>query len=180
MKRAIAVLALAFVFALAGIAGAQDGPTDHPLPKTCTAQAFKGFSAAVWAQKDWKRGNPPNNVLEAVRRRENCAPVAHKESMLATWEKDRSVYFAHRKHMIWLETYKPFVYPDGTRWAAPWPIAVCESGENYYASPSGAYGEIPPLPQYQSPRVQDEIAHRLYEEGGEGPWAQYEAGCSER
>lgn len=83
--------------------------------------------------------------------------------------------------MIWLEKYKPFIYPSGKRWAAPWPVVACESGENYYASPSGAYGEIPPLPQNQSPRVQDEIAYHLLHTVGEyRAWAEWETACPYR
>ena len=75
---------------------------------------------------------------------------------------------------------KPFVYPDGKRWAVPYPIAWCESGGNYFVGPSGAYGLIPPFPQYMSPREQDRTALRLYREMGESPWAPYEGGCAYR
>ena len=86
----------------------------------------------------------------------------------------------HERHRLYRERYKPFVYPDGSHWAVPYPIAWCESGGNYYVGPSGAYGLIPPFPQYLSPREQDKIAHRLYLEMGEAPWAPYEGGCAYR
>lgn len=182
MNHLLVVLILTAVMVMMGITSAAgDGrvrhPMPHPVPITCTAQGFKPFSAAVWGPKAWERGNPPQNVLEAVRRRLSCAPGPHRQVMKKTWAQDRSDYFSHRRQMLWREKYKPFVYPDGSHWAVPYPIAICESGENYYAGPSGAYGEIPPLPQYQSPRAQDEIAHRLYVESGDGPWAPYESGC---
>jgi hypothetical protein len=82
--------------------------------------------------------------------------------------------------MLWRERVKPFVYPDGKHWAVPYPIAWCESGGDYFVGPSGAYGLIPPFPQYLPPRRQDEIAHRLYLEQGEGPWRPYESGCAYR
>lgn len=83
--------------------------------------------------------------------------------------------------MLWRERVKPFVYPDGTRWAAPYPIALCESGGDYNVGPAGAYGEIPPYPQWQSPRAQDEIAYRLMHEGKEySAWVEWESGCAYR
>jgi hypothetical protein len=184
MKHLTAVLVVAAVIALTGITSAAgDGPTHpihHPLPRTCTAQAFKPFSAAVWSPKAWERGNPPPNVLEALRKREACAPGPHRKVMKLTWAKDRSEYFAHRHHMKWLAKYRHYEYPDGSHWAVPYPIAWCESGGDYYASSAGAYGEIPPLPQYQPPKVQDEIAVRLFHESGEEPWAPYEGECPYR
>jgi hypothetical protein len=75
---------------------------------------------------------------------------------------------------------KPFVYPDGRRWAVPYPIAWCESGGDYFVGPSGAYGLIPPFPQYMSPREQDRVALDLYRRMGESPWAPYEGGCAYR
>lgn len=180
MKRAIAVLVLVFVLAMTGVSGANHAPVHHPLPRTCTAQAFRGFSKAVWEPSKWRRGNPPQNVLEAVRKRESCAPPGHRKVMKKIWEKDRSEYFAHRSKILWLERVKPFVYPDGKRWAVPYPIAWCESGGDYFVGPSGAYGLIPPFPQYMSPVQQDITAHKLYLEQGEGPWAPYEGGCQYR
>ena len=77
----------------------------------------------------------------------------------------------------WLDKYRSFEYPDGSHYAVPYPIAWCESGGNYFVGPSGAYGLIPPFPQYLPPKRQDEIAYRLYEKDGEAPWAPYESGC---
>jgi hypothetical protein len=79
--------------------------------------------------------------------------------------------------MRWLERFRPYVYPDGRHFAVPWPIAACESGEDYFVGPSGAYGLIPPFPQWLPPRRQDEIAAKLYREMGDAPWAPYEGGC---
>lgn len=81
--------------------------------------------------------------------------------------------------MNWLSIFKPFIYPDGTRWAVPWPIAMCESTENYYVGPYGAYGLVEE-PPWLPPKEQDEIAHQLYLEDGEGPWAPYETSCPYR
>lgn len=176
MKRLIAVLVVALLIAMTGVAGADHPPAHHPIPRTCTAQAFRGFSKTIWDPAKWKRGNPPQNVLEAVRKRESCAPPGHLKAMKQTWERDRSVYFAHSHHMRWMEENRHYVYPDGSHWAVPYPIAWCESGGNYYASPWGAYG-LTSLRPYMNPKTQDEEAHRLFLEYGEQPWAPYEGGC---
>lgn len=180
MKRMIAVMMVTLFVTMTGFAWGANTERQPPLPRICTAQAFRPFSERVWRPSAWDRGNPPQNVLEAVRKREDCAPAGHREAMKAMWAKDREAYFRHRSQILWRKRVKPFVYPDGSHWAVPYPIAWCESGGNYYAGPSGAYGLIPPFPQYMAPRRQDEIAHRLYLEQGEGPWAPYEGGCQYR
>lgn len=183
MKRLMVVLVLAMVIATTGIAWgstASDGPAHHPVPHSCTVQAFRPFSKAVWKLDRWERGVPPQKVLNAYRKRLGCAPIAHKKAMKATWHRDQSAYFEYRSKMLWYKKFRPFVYPDGKHWAVPYPIAWCESGGNYYVGPSGAYGLIPPFPQWLPPKKQDEIAYRLYLEQGEGPWAPYESGCAYR
>jgi hypothetical protein len=72
----------------------------------------------------------------------------------------------------------PFHYA-GHDWAAPFPIALCESGGDYYVGPYGAYGLIFE-PTYMSPREQDLAAHRLYVQYGEDPWRPYESSCAYR
>lgn len=76
----------------------------------------------------------------------------------------------------WRRKNKPFIYPDGRRWATPYPIAWCESGGDYFASPWGAYG-LTAFEPFMPPKRQDEVAHRLYLEQGEAPWAPYETAC---
>lgn len=149
-------------------------------PDRCTAQATRPFTAKVWSLDKWSRGQPKPSTLTAYRKRLSCAGPENRKAIKNYWAFEKQRYYEHRKKMLWLEKYKPFVYPSGKRWAVPYPIAVCESNENYYVGPSGAYGLIPPFPQYMSPRAQDETAHRLYLEQGEGPWAPYEAGCAYR
>lgn len=185
MKR-IALAAVA-VFALAGITATaasestpESTPRASPVPTRCQITPFRAFSGRVWRLEAWERGRPPERVLAAQRRRLSCAPPGHRKAMRRTWRRDKAAYFAHRRAMLWLEEFKPFVYPDGIRWAVPYPIAWCESGGDYFVGPSGAYGLIPPFPQWMSPRRQDEVAHRLYVEQGEGPWAPYESACSYR
>lgn len=105
-----------------------------------------------------------------ARPKTSFVPGPHPAATIKKWQ----------RHHRWLDKYKPFVYPDGSRWAVPYPIAWCESGGDYYVGPSGAYGLIPPFPQWMSPRQQDETAHDLYRELGESPWAPYESGCAYR
>jgi hypothetical protein len=164
---------------LAVLAALTAGPAHQQRPQ-CTAAHFRPFSAKVWSPGLWERGVPPAKAITAYRRRLACAGPGNRKAMRHRWRADQAAYFAHRKAMLWLEEFKPFVYPDGTRWAVPYPIAWCESGGDYFVGPSGAYGLIPPFPQYMSPRAQDEVAHRLYVEQGEGPWRPYESGCPYR
>src|ERR1041384_1106191 len=186
MKRvalpAIAALVLAGYCATTAVSESSINATPNhhasPPPTRCTIEGFRPFSAAVWRFGAWKRGNPPRAVIRAQRSSLSCAvSPSHRAAMKRTWRRDAAAFFAHRRHMIWIETYKPFVYPSGKRWAVPYPIAVCESGENYFVGPSGAYGLIPPFPQYMSPHEQDRVAHDLYLEQGEAPWSPYESGC---
>lgn len=157
--------------------------THSPPPRHCTIAGFRPFSASVWRLGAWKRGRPPAKVLRARTAAYACAALAHRRAMKRTWQRDARRYFAHRKSMLWIVKYKPYVYPDGKRWAAPYPIAWCESGGHYYANdqgplPSGAYGEIPPYPQYQPAKVQDEVAYQLMQEGKEySAWVEWEGGC---
>lgn len=86
-----------------------------------------------------------------ARPKTSFVPSAHPAKEVKRWQ----------RHHRWVDKFKPFIYPDGSRWAAPWPVAMCESHEDYGVGPSGAYGLIAPFfPQYMSPREQDETAHR--------------------
>lgn len=78
--------------------------------------------------------------------------------------------------MRWARKYRSFVYPSGRHFAVPYPIATCESGENYYVGPYGAYGLILE-PEWMPPKEQDEAAFRLYQAYGESPWSNFEGGC---
>ena len=80
------------------------------------------------------------------------------------------------RHERWLDKYRSFEYPSGKFFAVPYPIATCESGENYYVGPYGAYGLILEEP-WMSPKRQDEVAYDLYRKDGEEPWAPFETGC---
>lgn len=154
-------------------------PHRRPVPAHCTIAAFRSFSRAVWAVERWRRGKPPEKVIAALERRISCAPPGHRLAMRKTWRRDKAAFYVERRRMLWLEEFKPFIYPSGRRWAVPYPIALCESGENYFVGPYGAYGLILE-PPWLPPRRQDEIAHRLYVEQGEGPWAPFESGCMYR
>ena len=190
MKRQ--ALAAAVVFALASVlmttttalsestSETKSTLTHQPTPTRCTIDGFRPFSSAVWRPNAWRRGAPPQKVIQAQRRRLACAPPHHRAAMKRTWHRDQAAFYATRRRGLWREEFRPFVYPDGTRWAVPYPISWCESGGDYFVGPSGAYGLIPPFPQWLSPKAQDEIAHRLYLEQGEGPWKPYEGSCAYR
>lgn len=185
MKRIFVLSIMTFVLAMTGIAwGAGIAkaplPSHQPTPITCTVQGLRPFASKVWDIEKWERKQLPPLVLRAYKRRLNCAPPFHKEAMKRVWHRHQEIYFEHRQRMRWLDKYRHYIYPDGSRWAVPYPIAWCESGGDYFVGPSGAYGLIPPFPQYMSPKQQDEVAFRLFQEQGEGPWAPYEAACAYR
>lgn len=100
--------------------------------------------------------------------------VVHRATLVAETHSETKA--RHKRE--WRERITPFHYA-GHDWAAPYPIALCESGGNYYVGPYGAYGLIME-PPWQSPRQQDLEAHRLYVESGEAPWAPFEGGCAYR
>lgn len=180
---ALPAFMLVAIFLTSFVSGAPAEKTvSYKLPASCTVQKLRPFAAKVWDPHKWRRGKPNKNspVLKAYAKRLGCAPPAHKRAMKRTWHRDQKIFFKHRKNMLWFAKYRHYEYPDGSHWAVPYPIALCESTENYYAGPSGAYGEIPPLPQWQPPKVQDEIAYRLFQEQGEEPWAPYEQECEYR
>lgn len=182
--KTVAVLAALVVLVLAttGLSSAKE--EKNALPRGCsmmfTVQDFRPFSADVWRLSAWERGAPPKRVVLAQRERLKCSTPAHREAMQNTWRADKKAFYEHRDVMLWRAKYRQFEYPDGTRWAVPYPIAWCESGGDYYVGPSGAYGLIPPFPQWLSPKRQDEIAYELYLELGESPWAPYESTCAYR
>lgn len=181
MKRLAALAAVAVLtfaaWTATAVSESNSSKQSTPPPTRCLYPSFKKFSARVWAVDRWQRGDPPQRTIDAAHRRIGCAPTKHRKAMKKRWRKDRTAYYQHRSAKLWIKRVKPFVYPDGTRWAVPYPIAWCESGGDYFVGPSGAYGLIPPFPQWMSPREQDEVAHRLYLEQGEGPWAPYESEC---
>lgn len=172
-------------FVLVAFTGSAEATHFHTQPVFCfqrvAAKQFAPFSHRVWKLERWRRGAPKARTIAAYHHKLSCAAgPRNRQAMQERWHREQGAYFAHRHKMRWLAKFKPYVYPDGTRWAVPWPIAACESGENYFVGPSGAYGLIPPFPQWMPPRRQDEVAHRLYEQLGESPWAPYEGGCAYR
>lgn len=181
MKRialaATAALALACMCATTAVS--QSHHHRSAIPERCKITPFRAFSSHVWSPGHWRRGAPPAVVIQTQRRRLACAPPGHRRAMQRTWRRDKASFNHHRRKMLWRAHFKPFVYPDGERWAVPYPIAWCESGGDYFIGPYGAYGLIMES-AWLPPRVQDEIAHRLYAEQGEAPWAPFEGGCAYR
>lgn len=180
MKRYMVVpVLMALAIWVTSISASSEALGTQSTPASCTVQNFRPWSAKVWDPSNWARGKPSKTVLDAYAKRLGCAPPAHRKAMKATWGRDQGVYLHKRHAMLWLAKYKPFVYPSGKRWAAPYPVAVCESGENYYVGPAGAYGLIL-APSYMSPKAQDEEAyHLLHTVGAEQAWFRWEReqGC---
>lgn len=189
MKRIFAVLVLVFVLTMTGVAGADHAPQHQPLPRTCTAQAFRGFSKAVWDPQLWNRGNPPKNVLEAHNRRLGCAPPQHRAVMKKIWEEDRGAFFVHRHHMVMRERYLPEYGCTDARcgyWAIPAWNVNCESkgglasGNIYGNQEWGAYGgyRYAGSPEEATFMQQSIVAtHLLHAVGLEQGWLQWESGC---
>lgn len=192
MKRLLVVPILVLVIAMTGIAWGATTNQAHnrPVPVTCTVQGLRPFSARVWSPDRWNRsktGMPSGAVTRAYRRRLSCAPPHHRVAMKKNWKKDKEAFFEYRKGKLWVAKYKPYVYPDGSHWAAPYPVVWCESGPggNYYISSAGAYGLTSGggFPQNMTPREQDEAAyHALHTEGEYQVWARWEIeqGCPYR
>lgn len=142
-----------------------------------TQHQFEQFSAKVWSPSKWQKKSPRSSTLEAAQKAINCPQ--HRKGLERIWKEARTKFYAKRHAMVDLIRRKPFVYPSGKRWAVPYPIALCESGENYYVGPYGAYGLILER-EWMSPREQDLAAGRLYAESGEAPWAPFESECAYR
>ena len=161
---------MAAAFAFSGAPAQPDKPV-------CHSQQFPKLSERIWDPSRWRREAPKPKAVAAAHRIIGCAK--HPGPLKAKWRADKARFYEHRKSMLWLEKYKPFIYPSGKRWAAPYPVALCESGENYFVGPAGAYGLIL-APSYMSPQQQDEEAYRLlHTVGAEQAWFRWEReqGC---
>lgn len=184
MKRialaATVALALALAFA-PQIAVTQSQSKATPIPATCTAAAFKPFSAAVWRPKAWERGLPPAKVIQAQRRRLECAPGPHRAAMRRTWRRDKADYFAHRRTMLFRERVTPF-FCAGQWWATECTIPLHESG--YGSGGGNLYGMLnawalhgctafAPTAWDAPKRQQDICAHRHWVDYGRGGWPPY-------
>lgn len=195
MKRTVtAVLALALLAALAPASPAA------PVPRHCTAAAFRPFSAAVWRPERWRRGNPPERVIEAAHGREGCAPARHRAAMKATWRRDRRAFFARRSHELFRVRVTPFycgaddVTFDPGFYAIPCPNVDAESGGRGgpYCNTYGIIGGLdepgassPTWINYgglrfastacaASEREQSIVAHRVYRDVGTAAWTPFE------
>lgn len=185
MRRLATIVAVA-ALALTGTAATATQKTTGsfkkmPVPTQCTAQAFKVFSAKVWRLIYWERGTPKETTIKAQRRRLACAPPAHLKVMQKTWRRDKSAYNRHRKYMIGVQRWEPYVC-NGEHYALPCAIVVCESGY-YFGHHSGAYGILdstwayyayPPIrasyPGAGTRREQAIVATRVLEDNGFGAW----------
>lgn len=156
-------------------------PAHKPTPVACTIAAFRPFSAAVWALGAWERGQPAQNVIEAIRRREACAPPHHRAAMVRTWERDRAAYFDRRAVLLFRARVTPF-FCAGQWWATECTIPLHESG--YGAGGGNLYGLLnawalhgctafAPSAWDAPKREQDICAHRHWVDYGRGGWPAY-------
>lgn len=178
----VAILLLVLVATTGlGSADSQSGPR----AQVCDIEGFDIWAGQVWDQARWRRGAPPHRIRRIERRKLKCKPIRSRRRMQEFWQEVKHDYNVTRKARFWGAKYRHYEYPDGSHWAVPYPIAWCESGGNYYSNeqgplPSGAYGLVPPFPQYMSAKEQDEVAYNLFLEKGEEPWAPYEGECAYR
>lgn len=178
-----AVLAAAFVFVAVG-SPAESQPEGHHRHCSVRFQEFAPWAERVWRTNHWGRAKPKPKTIEAYRHKLHCAAgPLHRVAMKGLWRKAKEDFYARRSKELFRVRVTPFYYA-GHWWAAPYPIALCESGGHYYENeqgplPFGAYGLIME-PEFLPAKEQDRIAHRLYLELGESPWAPYESGCAYR
>lgn len=180
---AIAAIAAATAIVLPAATAAENSmqaqSTPRP-PRSCTAPAFRAFSAAVWDVEHWQRGRPHRATLRQQRARLRCAPPAHRHAMRHRWRADGARYFAYRHDM----RIKRLIEPEWgctangcDWWAIPAPMVNCESGggstaENIYQNLTGSYDAG------MSKWEQSVAAHRILVESGlYGAWLQWESGC---
>jgi hypothetical protein len=177
---ATVALALACV-AAPSVAVTQSQSKSTPIPVACTAAAFQPFSASVWALEGWERGQPPEKVIEAQRRRLGCAAPHHRAAMVRTWERDRSAYFAHRGVLLFRARVTPFLCANQW-WATECTIPLHESG--YGSGGGNLYGMLDawalhgctafaPSAWDAPKREQDICAHRHWVDYGRGGWPPY-------
>lgn len=159
------------------------------VPRRCTIDAFRPFSADVWAPERWRRGAPPHKVIRGQRRRLRCASAHHRAAIQRTWQRDKSAYNDHRRAMLHRVRWTP--YYGCTKlgicgwWAIPAYIVSCESGGDYGAlnlssGAGGAYQALPSTwaayggegaPHTAPKREQDRVARLIWLDVGEGAWA---------
>lgn len=122
-----AVLALALTGIGARTTAAGDMHHDTPIPAHCTAEAFKSFSAHVWALNHWKRGEPSEKAIQAQRRRLACSRGGHTRVMRKVWRQNRREYYEWRHYMLELRALTPYDCGSHGHFAIPCPVVECES-----------------------------------------------------
>jgi len=152
-----------------------------PVPVRCTIDGFRPFSAAVWRPNAWRRGRPPEKVIEAFLRRLGCAPAHHRAAMQRTWRRDKAAFYAERRRELWRVRVTPF-FCAGQWWATECTIPLHESG--YGTGGGNLYGLLDawalhgctafaPSAWDAPKREQDICAHRHWVDYGRGGWPPY-------
>lgn len=205
MRRiALLIVVLAAIVSMASFAIAapsttkgHSGATHSGQQRTCTVEEFELWSAKVWDQARWRRGEPPESTIAAQRKWLSCAAnPKSRRKMQAAWKELRTDYYSARSARLWRNRVTPYYGCTSLggchRWAIPAYIVDCESGGRYHSSsaPNGAYSLLAAPLQgvptweswrpgwaagyslpYEAPaKAQDEAAHRLWVAYGSSPW----------
>lgn len=135
------------------------------------------FDSAYVAEKS----APVRSTLEAAQAHRRAIRIQHVRRKLGEFrQKVRRDWEIQR---LWLES-TPYSGPNGTRWALPYTIVVCESGADYHVGFAGAYGLLRETWIYwgggllagtatagaAEPIYQDIIAHKVWTEVGPSGW----------
>lgn len=185
-KRYPVAIIAALTLTLTGVAASQAGsiappPKQHVVPATCTFKEFKPFATKVWKLSKWERKEPKQAVIDAQRRRLDCAPPAHRKEMKEFWRDKKKEFYQHRAKQLFRVRITPFSC-GGSWWATPCEIPLHESG--YCTGGSNCYGmldawyvhgctEFAPSGFGAPMKAQHICAHRHYATYGRGGWPSY-------
>lgn len=184
MKRLalVAVAALAFAV-LAALALSENSPS-HPTPQRCKPGAVRAYTAKVWDQNRWRRGDPTKAAVLGFRARLACAPPGHRTELRHFWRDSQRDFYSARQVRLKHARVDPFYgcLPGGCHWAMPIWSVNCESGGG--SASSNLYGNTQTYAEGMTKWQQDLAAHRLLAEYGGGAdayaavWLAWEGGCA--
>lgn len=129
---------------------------------------------------DVQHANPDRSLIEAAQAHRRCIHINEVRLGLGTYRDKIKVRWERAR---FIATYEPYAGPNGTTWAVPWPIPMCESGASN-VSPSGYYGilvstwtdphwggtQYGPTPASASKDAQSIVAHQIWLEVGQQAW----------
>ena len=140
--------------------------------------SVRSFVEEVWSPDRWRRGDPPAKTIRAWRHKQHCLPPGWQRALKKRWRELQAAFFDRRRAELRRRRVTPFC-SNGTCYALPVPLVICESGGNYsftYGAYSildaawRAWGGKTAHAGEASKREQDLIAHYGYSRYGESPW----------